>query len=319
MEIACPLCGIDLLEEPQDVFETSGQKLHCPNCGEFELDERAKVNLPLLQGSDPNQRAILSYSIRMMYDRAGSPKLSWDLIERITQTTDLPSPPEQIDRLLLLLGDSSHFLGEVLSLECRMLIAQVGAANAKNLVQVLVELMNLGYFEGDLTFGERANGKLSLSGWLKHEQLKKGRSTSRKAFMAMQFDDPSLDKAFSECFKPAVLAAGFRLRRLDDEPSAGLIDDRLRIEIRTSRFLIADLTRGNQGAYWEAGYAEGLGLPVIYTCEEGFFDEQKTHFDANHHLTVKWNKIDFAEASRSLKATIRATLPGEATLEDPTE
>ena len=59
-------------------------------------------------------------------------------------------------------------------------------------------------------------------------------------------------------------------------PKAGLIDDRLRVEIRTSRFLIADLTHENAGAYWEAGFAEGLGKPVIYTCEKSKFDTAKT-------------------------------------------
>ena len=101
-----------------------------------------------------------------------------------------------------------------------------------------------------------------------------------------------------------------------DRPKAGLIDDRLRVEIQTSRFLIADLTHENAGAYWEAGYAEGLGKPVIYTCEKAKFEEQKTHFDTNHHLTVVWDADNLSEAADELKATIRATLPGEAKLTD---
>jgi nucleoside 2-deoxyribosyltransferase len=90
----------------------------------------------------------------------------------------------------------------------------------------------------------------------------------------------------------------------------------LRVEIRTSRFLIADLTHGNQGAYWEAGFAEGLGKPVIYTCEKSQFEIYKTHFDTNHHLTVKWDKEQPEEFKKKLKDTIRATLPDEAVLMD---
>jgi len=33
---------------------------------------------------------------------------------------------------------------------------------------------------------------------------------------------------------------------------------RMRLEIRRSRFAVVDLTHGNRGAYWEAGFAEGL-------------------------------------------------------------
>jgi nucleoside 2-deoxyribosyltransferase len=88
------------------------------------------------------------------------------------------------------------------------------------------------------------------------------------------------------------------------------------VEIRNARFLIADLTDDNEGAYWEAGFAEGLGKPVIFICEEAKFEEKKTHFDTNHHLTVKWDKGSPQGAAEELKATIRATLPDEARMTD---
>jgi len=89
--------------------------------------------------------------------------------------------------------------------------------------------------------------------------------------MAMGFSDKSAKKMFERYFKPAVANAGFELRRLDEKPRAGSIMNRLRVEIRKSRFLIADLTNNNSGAYWEAGFADGLGKPVIYTCESNSF------------------------------------------------
>ena len=131
------------------------------------------------------------------------------------------------------------------------------------------------------------------------------------------FGDTELDTIYRDHFKAAVGATGFDLKRLDEGQPAGLIDDRLRVEIRQSRFLIADLSHHNKGAYWEAGYAEGLGKPVIYTCEKEKFDSpQKTHFDTNHHLTVVWDKNEPEQAGDLLKATIRATLPQLAKLED---
>jgi nucleoside 2-deoxyribosyltransferase len=76
---------------------------------------------------------------------------------------------------------------------------------------------------------------------------------------------------------------------------------------------MADVTHGNNGAYWEAGYAEGLGKPVIYTCERSKFDKVEgrggAHFDTNHHLTVLWDSDAMADAADRLKATIRATFP----------
>ena len=127
---------------------------------------------------------------------------------------------------------------------------------------------------------------LTFDGWSYYETLLKGSTTYRKAFMAMKFGDADLNHVLENVFKPSVKMAGFDLFKLDDVPQAGLIDDRLRVEIQSSDFLIADLTHANNGAYWEAGYAEGLGKPVIYSCEKEQFNLQKTHFDTNHHLTV---------------------------------
>jgi hypothetical protein len=136
-------------------------------------------------------------------------------------------------------------------------------------------------------------------------------------FMAMPFGDAALDSLSREHVVPAVAATGFDLRRLDDNPPAGLIDDRLRVEIRTSRFLLANLTGENRDVYWEAGYAEGLGKPVSYVCERDYFQTDHVHFDTNHHHTVLYAAASPEEVALPSKSTIRATLPDEALLEDP--
>ena len=159
---------------------------------------------------------------------------------------------------------------------------------------------------------ERASGRkevtLSFAGWERYEELVRGSPSGHNAFMAMKFEE-TLRQIVDEHFRPAVRQAGFILKLLDDEPRAGLIDDRLRVEIQGARFVISDLTHDNSGAYWEAGYAEGLGKPVIYTCNRDVFEERSTHFDTNHLLTVLWSENELPEAMKMLKATIRATIP----------
>jgi hypothetical protein len=163
---------------------------------------------------------------------------------------------------------------------------------------------------------DRASLTLSFSGWDYFESLRLGGVTYRKAFMAMKFGNAELDAMLETVFKPGAKRAGFDLRRLTDDPRAGLIDNRLRVEIQSSDFLVADLTHDNPGAYWEAGYAEGLGKPVIYTCEKGKFEAAKTHFDTNHHLTIVWESSNREAAGNELVATIRATLPQLARMTD---
>jgi len=154
-----------------------------------------------------------------------------------------------------------------------------------------------------------------MKGWQRYEALKRAESESRTAFMAMKFDD-EMDRVVANCFKPAVAKTGFELRLLTDRQPAGSIDDQLRVALRTSRFVIADLTHANNGAYWEAGFAEGLGRPVIYTCRRKEWEEAKTHFDTNHLNTIIWDPGNLDDATNHLTATIRATLPAEAKMTD---
>ncbi len=93
---------------------------------------------------------------------------------------------------------------------------------------------------------------------------------------------------------------------------APLIDNQIRAALLSARFVISDLTQGSYGAYWEAGFAEGLGIPVIYTCEKTEWKENKTHFDTNHMATVIWDVADLKTAENALVAMIRATLRAEA-------
>ena len=95
-----------------------------------------------------------------------------------------------------------------------------------------------------------------------------------------------------------------------------MIDDQMRVAIRNSRFVVADLTHACRGSYWEGGFAEGLGRPVIYTCEKAMWDQEKSHFDTNHLATVIWDPNELATAERQLTAIIRNTLPDAAKMDD---
>jgi nucleoside 2-deoxyribosyltransferase len=134
--------------------------------------------------------------------------------------------------------------------------------------------------------------------------------------MAMQFGEADLNAVVDTCFRRAVARTGFELRLATDRQPAGIIDDQMRVAIRTARFVLADLTHQNSGAYWEAGFAEGLGKLVIYTCREQEWSEHRAHFDTNHPVTIKWRADDLAAAAEGLVNTIRATLPEEATMTD---
>lgn len=290
----------------------------CPRCGQYQIDYVAKAYLNVQL--DPTKVAVLSHAIRKMQRTTDIPMLDQPTVARILQNP-LPKPTEQQNSFILWLGDNSPGLGEKVDIDGLILQAEIGARTQDGVRAIANDLVERNFVKLTKlagTMGEWFNFKLELkmAGWEYYENLKRGSYSSRKAFMAMKYGDLELDDVVAKYIRPAVQDTGFNLYRLDDAPKAGLIDDRLRVEIRTSRFLIADLTHENAGAYWEAGFAEGLGKPVIYTCEKNKFNERKTHFDTNHHTTVLWDRDNLDRVSHDLKNTIRATLPDEAKLID---
>jgi len=302
----------------------------CPRCGKYDIATFFKSELSNVLNKDSKKIATLSHWIRLKHESIlkeipteGSHKnpikLDQELVESIIKNPR-PNPAEQADNFVRWIGDNIKYGRHYIPVKKYSIEAIVGSQNEREFYFVTDHLKKKGIIE-TRTAERRGDTDIydvtfSFDGWEYYEELKRGDVDSRKAFMAMQYNEEQLDKIVEDVFKPAVKETGFDLFRLEDRPRAGLIDDRLRVEIQTSRFLISDLTHENAGAYWEAGYAEGLGKPVIYTCEKEKFKELKTHFDTNHHLTVVWDADHSSKAAEELKATIRATLPDEAKLSD---
>ena len=124
---------------------------------------------------------------------------------------------------------------------------------------------------------------------------------SSQAFVAMWFD-PSLTEADEKGIKPAVVESGYIPLRIDQKEHINKIDDELIAEIRRSRFLVADFTQGPDGArggvYYEAGFARGLDLPVIFTCKKDSLKD--LHFDTEHYNHIVWtNEAELREKLRN--------------------
>ena len=112
---------------------------------------------------------------------------------------------------------------------------------------------------------------------------------SSQAFVAMWFDD-SMTEASEDGIDPAIREAGYEPLRIDRKEHINRIDDEIIAELRRSRFLVADFTHGEDGArggvYYEAGFAHGLNLPVIFTCREDMVET--LHFDTEHYNHIVW-------------------------------
>jgi hypothetical protein len=308
----CPICGFNTLPFEISKFGGRGQ-VPCPNCSTYLTSyEFAGVGL---NGWLPSERALIAGWVRDRWRRGESVVVENEDVNLAIQRVARLKPPEKAERLLLLIEKLTPFLGARLNFK-DISPADVWAENpaelytyrnwlsARDLIDVTGEMI-----------------ELKMEGWAEVERIRQQREAiGNTAFIAMKYGDAPLDSVVSNHFKPACQQAGFELRRLDHKQPAGLIDDQLRVAIRNSKFLICDLTHGNKGAYWEAGFAEGIGRPVIFTCRNDVFDdkthEHHPHFDTAHMKTIRWDPLKPEVAAAELKITIRATLPSDAKMED---
>lgn len=130
-------------------------------------------------------------------------------------------------------------------------------------------------------------------------------SISSVGFCAMWFSEEVLP-LWTEVIKPAITAAGYEALRIDSKQHNGKIDDEIMASIRASKFVVSDFTGSRGGVYYEAGFAHGLGLPVIFMCREN--DLKDIHFDVRQYNCILWTPEKLEEAQSQLKNRILATL-----------
>ncbi len=315
-EFVCPVCKHSMEQPSQMVGAMDAYLFDCAICGKFQISGTAdQIFQTKIRNVSPRTRAAISHYIRVRAGQNPPVTITTEIGDRLISDPYLPNVFEQSENLLRYIARETEDPGLSCVIEHNQVWSLVGAQSDDGVAYLIEELSKQGFVRLELKTYSSTQLFLTFDGWRRCDQLKRGATTGNRAFMAMKFGDAVLDMMFTNHFREAVSQTGFALRRLDDEPKHGLIDDRLRVEIKSSRFLIADLTHDNNGAYWEAGYAEGLGKPVIYTCSKERFGKGGTHFDTNHHLTVIWDQENPAAACDLLKATIRNSLP-DARLED---
>ena len=81
-------------------------------------------------------------------------------------------------------------------------------------------------------------------------------------FVLMPFD-ASFDDEYKLGIKPACADAGARCARVDEQIFLQSILDRIYGEIRRADLIVAEMSGRNPNVFYEAGFAHGLGKPVV--------------------------------------------------------
>ena len=311
--MVCPICN-SLAAEAQHHSSRDASVVDCPNCGNYTISRSAAVNLKSILNTDRwkvsawicenNPTIVRANDIEQALNSL-KPSLS-HRADRMLRWLHSKFPPGQeftINYLgkwelhkndptdsLFMVGGSlvssplapvgwNRDIAEMSFMVTEVLCNEMGLLVSQNSNEYQVSPKGLVYLEG------RAGQQASLG------------------FCAMWFS-PDVLALWTQVIEPAVRAAGYEPLRIDAKQHNGKIDDEIMASIRASRFVVSDFTGNRGGVYYEAGFAHGLGLPVIFMCREG----DDLHFDIRQYNCIFWKEDQLEAAQTRLKNRILATL-----------
>ena len=314
-------------------FEADKNIYDCPRCGPISIPY---VLSSILAGDKFNdrQKRIISICLRTSYekDKNKSPiQLSMQDLEQFLNSYREMDAIEKMDHTLLILDKKSEYYGASLKVDIQNDYPLYHCFEQRELHSQLKLLKESGFIYSLDPSNPHNSSRITVKGYERLRELRKVNKDSRQCFVAMWFAD-EMEEVFKKAIKPAIeysetgrAEPKFKALRISDKEHTNDINDEIIAEIRRSRFMVCDLTGYRGGVYWEAGFAYGLGLEVIYTCREDWlktieselFDkdgnmfkvkQEGIHFDLEHRSRIQWRMDNLPVFKKKLLDRIKAVI-----------
>lgn len=296
---ACPVCKTDL---KQLSTNRSNEYVYvdCPRCGSYELPEILLFSELISEiNISERQWANISGYIREHQNMTifTEEKFSSSMLLNLKT----PSFHERADKLLLFFEKETEYAGKKLE-KTEEWISRCWAMNKEELDEILLFLKDENRIN---SYNDFTQIKITPDGWKHLETLKTTNPQSDQCFVAMWFDD-SLNEIYDKAIAPGISDAGYTPHRVDQRDHNRKIDDEIIAQIKRSRLLLADFTKHRPGVYYEAGFAQGLNLEVIWSCRKD--QMKKLHFDVRQYNCIKWTEDNLEDFRKRITNRIAATV-----------
>lgn len=287
-----------------------GDDVESPRAGgRYFISRTAVVNLR--RGDDALRARLTTWIIDQRRYGIECPEVLSTTLDDIEKVASL-DVQERADRLLQYFESESFFIGDEVAYDVEAGVFMEMLAWTESIQQEEVEFLlqyldRRGFMDVEHIGDTAGNVKITVDGHVHMANLRHKSVASIQGFVAMWFDD-SMKDVYENAIAPAIRDSGYDPVRIDGREHNNKIDDEIISEIRRSRFVVSDFTQGDSGArggvYYEAGFAHGLGLPVIFTCRSDVMD--KIHFDTRQYNHIVWSTPE--ELRERLSRRISATL-----------
>lgn len=287
--------------------------------GAYEIDIQAYRIVGSSQYPMENKLKLTTWLIDQRKMGIKVPKISSAVIENVNTFSHL-AVMERANRLLRYIADQSRSIAFIFYYypnisvestdgnELNELFAITETLSAQELDYLFKSLQQAGLIEDLASPGSgRCDFRITPKGHFHLEELGTKIIKSTQGFVAMWFDS-SMELIWENGIVRAFGDAGYFPMRIDKKNHNNKIDDEIIAEIRRSKFLVADFTHGKTGprggVYYEAGFAHGLNIPVIFTCRKDVL--KHVHFDTRQYNHIAWETPEQLRGllSQRISATI---------------
>ncbi|MCX5848297.1 MAG: hypothetical protein NTW65_02445 [Deltaproteobacteria bacterium] len=283
----CPVCKL----QGQEVLRKSdsGERLtyKCARCGKFTITHTAER-----MAEKKNLGPKLSGWIRNLFELGMDiPEINTNSLTEIEQSIPDYNPSDKQYLFLRNISRKSNYPGDGVSILPELDYPLAWASAPEEIlfyIRFLVErgLLVRGDKEDSLVLSD---GSVSVAkspyGWEYLDKYEQRAIELSQAFVAMPFSE-SMKKVWEKAIKPAINDAGYKACRVDAEKHSDKINAKIIAEIKNSLFVVAEVTEHERIVYFEAGYAIGRNLPVIWCVQKEELDN--VHFDTRQCNHVVW-------------------------------
>ncbi len=291
------ICFICKAEKFESLIGDQGVVINCPRCGKYRIEGGCEIFLEKFQNSEPSIK--ISGWVSDENRKGLIPTITNEAISSAL-SRPIPTVAERADRLLLEALHNLNYLGSSIDLSDPRFVAATYSRDVRDVRYLRRMLEEYDYIRFR---GEGSLYTVHPGGHIRAQTIRQAVGTSSKAFVAMWFGKNLVD-VYNQGFDPGIRNAGYDPVRIDHKEHTNKIDDEIIAEIRSSAFVVADFTGHRGGVYFEAGFALGLNLPVIWTCCND--DMKGLHFDIRQYNVIDW--VDATDLARRLEKRILATI-----------
>lgn len=142
----CPVCELNAVLKPAGL--TDNLQVRCDNCGRFEITKEARANLASDLARDPDKKWLLAHAIREATSSGGWFVIGSEFVDAVMKNGRFPAAAEQVDNLVLSLGQSAPGEWHVLAFDHFQAI--IGAVDVRGYSWVIRAAHSRGYLEGSL-------------------------------------------------------------------------------------------------------------------------------------------------------------------------